>query len=289
MKRQARIAIGSRVLYFGDDYIVTGFDGGGYTLEVPDKGKRSGYYKGVPRKHLTLIESNQPESTASGLLIINHDGSQYELSVDDFVSVAQEYVDELEQSSLSTIPQPLAELEALRQQVAKLEGDLSLSNRNRDYARYQHEKAQRMALNLAEKNAQTRKENEHMKEVIDIIADLDLISDGLELLADVGNWDVWATLQNFKEEVLDKASAEALESTDVVTLTDDELRWIAEQWNGKLVVRINPFSVPTKYQHLVRSHHQSDLFTDFMIAPEYDTPTNRKAIEARRLQLAEKA
>lgn len=56
------------------------------------------------------------------------------------------------------IPQPLAELEALRQQVAKLEGDLKAAQAIIIDAGAKVETAKRIALNLAEKNAQTRKE-----------------------------------------------------------------------------------------------------------------------------------
>lgn len=57
MKRQERIALGSKVLYFGHEYVITGFDKGGYTLEVPNKAKNSGYYKGVARKALSFNAS----------------------------------------------------------------------------------------------------------------------------------------------------------------------------------------------------------------------------------------
>lgn len=222
------------------------------------------------------------------------------------------------QSSPLAIHQPLAELEALRQQVAshaewasvvkrqwdellaekvKLESDLQATQATivqfgieseamrTDFAE-KHAKDSRINLNLSEENAKQSR-------MLDaVIAENTANRIALHEIAN-NNWNAdrmrRTALEAYKAPMQQTASLEALESTEAVTLTEDELRWIAEQWNGKVVVRINPFSVPTKYQHLVRFHHQSDLFTDFTIAPEYDTEINRKAIEARRKQFVEKA
>lgn len=221
-------------------------------------------------------------------------------------------------ASEPAIPQPLAELEALRQQVAshaewasvvkrqwdellaekvKLESDLQATQATivqfgieseamrTDFAE-KHAKDSRINLNLSEENAKQSR-------MLDaVIAENTANRIALHEIAN-NNWNAdrmrRTALEAYKAPMQQTASLEALESTEAVTLTEDELRWIAEQWNGKVVVRINPFSVPTKYQHLVRFHHQSDLFTDFTIAPEYDTEINRKAIEARRKQFVEKA
>lgn len=206
------------------------------------------------------------------------------------------------------IPQPLAELEMLRQQVAshaewasvvkrqwdellaekvKLEGDLQA-------AQEKHAKDSRINLNLSEENATLRRGIE--TEIVYHRHSIEVngrYNDAFYL----GRVDAANHAKTRLEMLLVKPlPTEALESTEAVTLSESEIELLAKMYNGECFIGLGDLLGEVGKRLLVFSKKRG-IFTEYHLDAEYRIPKNAFAIqaryeqliEARRLQLSEKA
>lgn len=183
--------------------------------------------------------------------------------------------------------QPLAELEALRQQVAKLEGDLQA-------AQEKHAKDSRINLNLSEENATLRRGIE--TEIVYHRHSIEVngrYNDAFYL----GRVDAANHAKTRLEMLLVKPlPTEALEATEAVTLSESEIELLAKMYNGECFIGLGDLLGEVGKRLLVFSKKRG-IFTEYHLDAEYRIPKNAFAIqaryeqliEARRLQLAEKA
>lgn len=184
------------------------------------------------------------------------------------------------QSRIDTDAAYMTSLEARNE---KLEADLASAKEIVVQAGAMVEKKSRSLLDALEANVTLRKENEALQSAIEEARQAlsNQTHGGAQYQPDVLEAD--SILAN----ALTKTASTEAPAASEVTLSEDELEFLASIYNGHEYVFILPFVAIQKFQHLLIHKYDTAHFGLYRLADTHNTAANLAAIARRRATLAQ--